>query len=115
MPSLWSKSATAILVATLVLIAFTPILRPAHITSNATNIAPASRFGSASAHIWNIAPNSYRFSYSLNFHPAEVPQINALVSVAKVFSPPTKQIGPRRAYMCNSNPRLLSNKKFIVT
>ena len=115
MPSLWSKSATAILVATLVLIAFTPILRPAHITSNATNIAPASRFGSASAHIWNIAPNSYRFSYSLNFNPAAVPQINTLVSVATVFSPAAEQSGPRRAYLCNSNPRQLSNKKFIIT
>jgi hypothetical protein len=99
----------------MVLIAFTPILRPPQVTSNAKNTAPASRFGSTSAHIWNIAPNSYRFSYSLNFNPAVVPQINALVSVATAFSPATEQSGPRRAYLCNSNPRQLSNKNFIIT
>jgi hypothetical protein len=104
-----------ILVATLAVITLTPILCHPSIASSVNRTAPASRFGIASAHIWNITPNSYRFSYSLNFNPAAVPQINTLVSAATVFSPAAEQSGPRRAYLCNSNPRYLSDQKFIVT
>jgi len=115
MLSLSAQSAMAMLGFILPLLAVRQFQRKTHIDSNANYIAQASRLGSAAAHIWNIPPNFYCFSYSRGRKLAVPSRVNAFVSVAGAFYPATEQIGPRRAYICSSNPRYLSDQKFIVT